>query len=129
MIKVMATVPKAVLDEYNRLLEEEGEDDLYGIKPDGVGDCSTDVLKDIAAESESDTVMVGAAYLIEEIRWNFSEKFPAMRKVDWECGLISRQKFQGETLKWRGKYEAFKAKAEAAEAVEPWLVCEMDDCE
>lgn len=125
MIKVMATVPEALLDEYNKVLDAEEEKDLYGISTDGVGDCSNDVLRDTAYNEKSEQVTVDAAYLIEEIRYNFTEKFPSSRMVDFECGYISRQKLTADTHRWEKAYEDFKSKAEAAAVVEPWLVCEI----
>ena len=125
MIKVMTTVPKELLEKYNRLMDEEGEKDLYGISTDGVGDCSNDVLRDTAYNDESEQVTVDAAYLIEEIRYNFTEKLPSSRRVDFECGYISRQKLTADTRRWEKAYEDFKSRAEAAAVVEPWLVCEI----
>ena len=129
MIKVMATVPKALLDEYNKVLDAEDEKDLYEIGTDGVGDCSEDVLRDTAYNNKSEQVTVDAAYLIEEIRYNFTEKLPSARTSDWEGGFISRQKLTADIRKWEKAYEGFKNKAELVEVVEPWLVCEILDCE
>lgn len=128
MISVMTTVSKRVLNEYNQILRDEQEYDLHAIDADGVGECQTEMLQDVASEQPDKTkVVVSADYLIEEVRWNLTVKCAEAREEDYRQGYISKARLNEDNERWNRKYRDFRELAMGEKPVEAWKVCEIEE--
>lgn len=123
-VKILATVSPEILDTYNKLMEAEGED-IYVISKDYVGDCSEGILADTAACENTDEVIVSADYLIEEVRWNLTEKLCGMAHDAYDGGEISKKKYHHDVIHWHAVFNHFKHKAKNNFA-EPWEVTTIE---
>lgn len=119
--KIMCSTPKELLDEYNKVMEDFGED-VYLLKPDNIGDCEADILSDVAEENGNGIAVVDAAYLVEEMRWNLIEKLQHMAMEASEFGEISEAERKNVVRKTNAACKRFKRLADKSEVVEPWLI-------
>ena len=124
MVKIMCTTSKELLDEYNKVMERFDEDP-YIIKPDYVGDCSEDILQDTAAVDGKDFVVVSAEYLVEEVRWNLTEKQQSMAREACDFGEITEAQRRKIVRQTNAAYNRIKKLAESSPVVEQWFLTEV----
>ena len=123
-IKIIANVTHEVLDAYNKLMEAEHED-IYCISKDYIGDCSESILIDTAECGNTDEVIISAAYLIEEVRWNLTEKLCSMAYDAYDNGDISKKEYRHDVAHLHAVFNHFKKKAENNFA-EPWEITRIE---